>query len=168
MKLTSIFFALTLLLFVGCKDECDGVDCNSNGTCVEGTCACDPGYEGTNCETELRSGFIGNYEGPIDCGVILGGSDATLSITSEVSAADQINLDFSIEILDITPITGTVTSQDNFTINTNMQSVEINGQQVDVTISGEGILQADNSISILLNTDPGFGVISCDAIFLRI
>ena len=168
MKLSSILFALSFLIFVGCKDECDGVECSDNGTCVEGTCVCDAGYDGSNCETELRLGFLGNYEGPIDCGVIIGSSDATLNISTEASGADQINLDFNIDILDISPVTATIISQDNFTINTNMQSVEINGQQVDVTISGEGVLQADNSISILLNTDPGFGVISCDAIFLRI
>lgn len=168
MRLLSIFVALAFFTLLGCKDECEGVNCNNNGTCIDGTCACDLGYDGADCETELRLGFIGDYEGPIDCGIILGNTDATLSISSEVSAADQISLDFDIDILDIAPVTATVSSEDNFTINTNMQSVEINGQQVEVTISGEGVLQSDNSISILLNTDPGFGVISCDAIFLRI
>jgi len=157
-----------LVIFAGCKDACDDVDCNNNGVCSDGTCECVDGYDGTNCENEIRTSFFGDYEGPIDCGIIIGSSDASATITADPSGADQITIDLDIDILDITPVTATVTSADNFKINTNMQSVEINGQDVDVTITGDGVLQADNSISLELNTDPGFGVISCGAVLIRL
>lgn len=31
------------------SDPCDDVICN-NGDCIDGTCACDPGFEGVNCD----------------------------------------------------------------------------------------------------------------------
>ncbi len=32
-----------------------------NGNCVNGTCACDPGYEGVDCGTAVNAKFSGNY-----------------------------------------------------------------------------------------------------------
>jgi hypothetical protein len=43
-----------------CKDACKDVECN-NGTCDEGTCICETGYEGTNCDAEMRAKFFGTY-----------------------------------------------------------------------------------------------------------
>ena len=40
-------------------DDCQGVDCNDTGTCVDKilgyTCMCFEGYEGTNCEIGKQS-----------------------------------------------------------------------------------------------------------------
>jgi hypothetical protein len=43
-----------------CRDPCKDVNCN-NGTCEEGTCKCEDGYTGANCDTAWRAGAIGNF-----------------------------------------------------------------------------------------------------------
>ncbi len=54
--------AVTTVGMVACDtDACKDVECGANGVCVEGVCVCDDGYEGTNCDTEERADFIGNY-----------------------------------------------------------------------------------------------------------
>ncbi|MBK7763402.1 MAG: hypothetical protein IPI46_08505 [Bacteroidetes bacterium] len=42
--------------------NCDAA-CENHGFCDEttGTCDCDMGYEGTNCDIETRARFLGNY-----------------------------------------------------------------------------------------------------------
>jgi len=52
MRLLSLIFCLSLFLFSvqSCKDACEDIDCGQNGICVDGTCECDEGYLGTNCE----------------------------------------------------------------------------------------------------------------------
>lgn len=49
-----------LASMTACTDLCKDVNCN-DGACVEGDCVCNTGYEGTNCETEQRAKFVGNY-----------------------------------------------------------------------------------------------------------
>lgn len=44
-------------------DLCESITCSGHGTCNDGTCACSPGYEGANCETETRAKFLGPYFG---------------------------------------------------------------------------------------------------------
>jgi hypothetical protein len=61
---TSIkLLALILLLTIGaCKEEpCDSVVCYNGGTCLNGTCDCTTGFEGDDCNTEMREKFIGGY-----------------------------------------------------------------------------------------------------------
>ncbi len=43
------------------EDKCKDVVCQNAGTCAEGVCTCAAGYEGTNCETEERTKFLGTY-----------------------------------------------------------------------------------------------------------
>lgn len=52
-RITFIACLLGALLLAGCGDKCDDVNCGPNGTCVEGTCNCDPGYSGAMCETNV-------------------------------------------------------------------------------------------------------------------
>lgn len=67
-----------------CTDLCKDVNCN-NGTCVEGDCVCDAGYEGTNCDTEIRAAYLGTYNVTETCD---SGSDAYAVV---VSAGTSIN-----------------------------------------------------------------------------
>ena len=46
------FLVLTLFVFA-CSDPCDDVNCGTNGTCDDGTCICEEGYSGANCETNI-------------------------------------------------------------------------------------------------------------------
>ncbi|OSZ79323.1 hypothetical protein CAP35_14010 [Chitinophagaceae bacterium IBVUCB1] len=51
--------AFSAITYTSCnKDECKDVVCQNGGTCVDGTCTCTTGYEGTNCETAVRAKFI--------------------------------------------------------------------------------------------------------------
>lgn len=43
-------------------NQCIDVTCSSHGTCIVGTCICNPGYKGENCEegdVALKRGDLG-------------------------------------------------------------------------------------------------------------
>jgi hypothetical protein len=49
-------------VFTSCNgDACADVVCSNGGSCVDGTCACPTGYEGTKCETESRTKFTKSW-----------------------------------------------------------------------------------------------------------
>ncbi len=45
------------------KDECKDVVCENGGTCSGGNCNCLTGFDGTNCEIEVRTTYAGTYRG---------------------------------------------------------------------------------------------------------
>jgi hypothetical protein len=48
------------VFLVSCEDDpCKGIVCAYSGTCVEGGCKCQVGYEGVHCETVMRDKFVG-------------------------------------------------------------------------------------------------------------
>jgi hypothetical protein len=83
MKNLKVFF-LGILLSLGmtnCSDPCKDVNC-ANGNCDEGICNCVAGYEGTLCDTEIRTKYYGIYTADIsscipDVGLGQGGIDLT-------------------------------------------------------------------------------------------
>lgn len=49
-----ILFSLLVIFFLACSDNpCEDVNCN-NGVCIEGTCDCEEGFSGTNCNQILE------------------------------------------------------------------------------------------------------------------
>jgi len=65
--LTAIAFAV-VMMFNACSDDpCKDVTCLNGGTCVDGTCNCAAGYEGTDCSTESRTKFFGSWAGVDQC-----------------------------------------------------------------------------------------------------
>jgi len=44
------FTVFLLIIFTGCKDDCDGVQCANGGVCLNGDCDCPEGFFGSNCE----------------------------------------------------------------------------------------------------------------------
>ncbi len=52
----------TAVLFEACKrDKCEQVSCAYGGTCKDGNCLCQLGYEGEHCETITRDKFKGQW-----------------------------------------------------------------------------------------------------------
>ncbi len=52
----------------GESDPCKDVDCGVNGTCFEGGCVCNEGFEGSACADEWATKFLGTYTGSDNCG----------------------------------------------------------------------------------------------------
>lgn len=57
-----LFAAFLTTTMTSCGDNCKDVECNT-GICVDGTCECPDGYEGTNCEIQWSAKFAGTYTG---------------------------------------------------------------------------------------------------------
>ncbi|MFN0013247.1 MAG: calcium-binding EGF-like domain-containing protein [Saprospiraceae bacterium] len=67
-----------------CKDAdpCKDVDCGANGTCVDGACFCNDGYEGSDCLTEWSGKFVHpNYDGTDVCTMPVGTFDYSMKIS---------------------------------------------------------------------------------------
>tara|TARA_R110002072_G_scaffold251448_6_gene410287 strand:- start:100 stop:576 length:477 start_codon:yes stop_codon:yes gene_type:complete len=66
LTLSAVLFAISTVTFTACEsDPCDEISCNNNGTCIDGDCLCDDWYEGSNCNTEARTKFYGNFVGTL-------------------------------------------------------------------------------------------------------
>ncbi len=63
------FFGLSgAVLYSSCeKDSCLDLKCKNGGTCVEGYCRCPSGFEGTECEAQVATKFLGRYIGHFTC-----------------------------------------------------------------------------------------------------
>lgn len=68
-----IAFLGAMVAFVpACKDAdpCKDVDCGTGGECVDGTCFCLDGFEGSDCRTEWSAKFVHpNYDATDVCTV---------------------------------------------------------------------------------------------------
>src|SRR5688500_18577317 len=76
MKLKSLFLlAAVCTFFSACDDKsCDDVVCPyQNSICISGDCTCAAGFEGTDCETETRQKYIGQYQVSESCTTSFGG-----------------------------------------------------------------------------------------------
>lgn len=87
MKKSFVIFLMLLgVAFIySCKDECADVNCGTHGTCAEGVCTCDDGYEkdaNGQCNTERRAKFIGTY----NCTVLCDGGVPVNNISSDIIA----------------------------------------------------------------------------------
>lgn len=57
-----LFAAFMTSTLTSCGDKCKDVECGT-GACIDGTCECGDGYEGTNCEILWTAKFLGSYLG---------------------------------------------------------------------------------------------------------
>jgi hypothetical protein len=83
--------AMSMALFLTSCDPCKDVDCGANGTCEEGVCNCDYGFEGTNCESHISAKFVGNFNLSETCSPT--GADAYQCSIIE-SSTDLLKLSF--------------------------------------------------------------------------
>ena len=65
-RITLLIFLICSVFLQNCKDPCKDVTC-VNGNCLDGTCLCSEGYEGTNCDVETRAKYYGEWSGVPDC-----------------------------------------------------------------------------------------------------
>lgn len=69
LLLPAALLAAVMFFTPSCNtDACKNVECGANGVCLDGTCACDAGYEGTGCADEWATKFLGTYTGTDGCG----------------------------------------------------------------------------------------------------
>lgn len=104
------FFGITATtLYTSCeKDSCLDLKCRNGGSCAEGYCRCPTGYEGSECEINAGTKFIGRFIGNVKCN-----QSAPLADTIDawmLKAPDQIQFVDHSRITDT--ITGTAIGQD--------------------------------------------------------
>lgn len=138
--------AFSAVTYTSCnKDECKDVVCQNGGTCNEtdGSCTCATLYQGTNCETQVRSTYNGNtYQGDgVDSdGDTYTGWRAKFTTVGTTASAMQLDLTnnnnvqaFSLDIVLNSNTTFTITPKND------------NGS----TISGNGTISATTATLVL-------------------
>lgn len=153
-----------LLLASSCKDPCKDVNCN-DGVCLEGTCLCDDGFEGENCDKEERDKFVGTWIGDIDCGEILGENEATIIVTKDTDPANSSGLLFELDfpLLEIEALSGRV-SGNLFIITNSEQTIDVFGQMVEVNIGGDGEFNDDGTVTMNVVIPTQAIVFNCSGI----
>lgn len=69
MKYVIFLFSVCFLCSItACKDECDDIVCQNDGSCVDGTCVCPDGFSGANCEINACSDVICENDGVCENG----------------------------------------------------------------------------------------------------
>jgi len=63
------FFGISsTVLYTSCeKDACLDLRCKNGGSCADGFCRCQTGYEGTECEIKAATKFLGRFIGNYTC-----------------------------------------------------------------------------------------------------
>jgi hypothetical protein len=59
----AVLMVMSSITYTSCRqrDKCKEITCAFGGTCVEGACYCQTGYEGTQCEKLARAKFTGPW-----------------------------------------------------------------------------------------------------------
>lgn len=139
-------FSLAIVTFyTSCTDPCKDVTCLNAGTCVDGTCDCADGYEGTDCGTETRAQFLGSYSvasGTITCGVT-GNSTisagTSVNVTTNSGGVKKIAISLGGVLTVVATVSGSTLTIDNQTIS-------------GFTYSGTGSVSS-NTLTVALNED---------------
>ncbi len=97
MRILNILFCFVLIMISvqSCNDPCDDINCGPNGTCVDGTCECDEGFLGTNCEQTLcdtvncgPNGTCNPSTGDCDCDPGFSGSNCEINICDSIDCVN--------------------------------------------------------------------------------
>lgn len=147
--LAPLFLFLTLLLG-SCSDDCDDVNCLNGGRCEEGDCLCLDGYVGDECQTEMRTQFLGAYNVNENCDA--GNDSYQMTITTSNTGVRNIIMVFPGLNVSAT-VNGPGITIPNQTINVQGNSV---------TISGTGQL-AGNILTLSYTVGSGNSSTSCTA-----
>lgn len=139
--------AMMSLTMNSCKDECKDVDCG-HGSCDEGNCTCETGYEGDNCDIEERAKFYGTYTGNETC--TTGSDNYQVTVTSNSAGITSVSISNIYNQSFI--VSGTVSGT----------SVSIPSQSVgsSTTVSGNGSISG-NQLTITYEISSPLGTNSC-------
>lgn len=155
-----------LLLASSCKDPCKDINCN-DGVCLDGTCICDDGFEGTNCDQLEREKFIGSWTGPLDCGELLGSNEATIIVSADPNSAQGLLFSLDTGLAELEAVSGTV-SGNIFFISSTEQSLEIpDFGEVPATISGEGTFNDDGTVTATVVAVTAAFTLECSGTLLK-
>ena len=104
------------------KDKCEDVVCQNGGSCNDGVCSCPAGYEGTNCQTEIREKFLGNFlvvadPSCSDPALEEPWNDIPASVTAVPNDASKIQIDIAQAIIVTASVNGNEITIDPTTIN---------------------------------------------------
>ena len=141
------------------SDPCKDVKCGDHGTCFDGACVCDQGYEGTNCDVEWKTKYLGNYNTAETCV----GSSAVSNYSNTITqGADALTL--SISNFGDSNAFGTATITEAGKVTVASQTISINGNPV--TVAGDGTY--DNGVLTIHYTGSGSGVsFDCTAVMTK-
>lgn len=169
MKKFLFVFSLLLVTIVfndSCRDEvideCEGVVCD-NGNCVLGTCDCNYGWEGTDCDVKRISSLYGEWTGELKC--LTNTDTLSLKIDGIGSSIDVIKLNTDGLVFnfgniplsfDSYTLNGIVDSTFNsFLIDTLFikQTIPFNGTniEVEVAVSGDGHKKDNGELDLELD-----------------
>ena len=151
--LPALLFGAMLMFAPACgdSDPCKDVDCGANGTCFEGSCVCNEGYDqdvNGQCTVEWTAKFLGSYSAGSTC--------FTGSYSGDISRVDAM----TIKINEFGGYSGpnfinaTVTSSNTVSINmTDAANRKITGTG---TISGKVL-----SLNVVTDYQDGGPVENC-------
>lgn len=147
MKKRSYLFVVLVLAFSSCVDKvvksC-GSTCEVHGFCdvTSGTCDCDMGYEGTNCDVETRARFLGAYSVK---------QDSSGSIKNYSCIISNGPASMGAKAITITALNGS--SLDCTVSSNNSLNVELGNGGGFFKVSGSGLLNG-NTITLNCTFDP--------------
>ncbi len=172
----SILFCIGLMTVLQfCSDPCKDVNCNA-GTCLEGICNCFEGYEGTNCEFEIREKFIGTWTGdispciPEDLGDLGDMAILSFQVTKDPADVNKFSMQSPNPLIDLS-LTAVLTSSTTFDIETTSVEVALPDIPIplSVTINGTGqfldVGQVQLNLTFII---PLLGIIDCILIVEKI
>lgn len=190
-------YALLVLLVVlasSCKDPCDDVTCNGNGVCLDGTCLCDDGFEGVNCEKDLCADVNCNdgncVNGDCECDEGFEGENCEFAerdkfigtwsgdvmcepaiptgestIIITADPADGASVLFSLDF-ELLPLepVSGTVVGKKVFITADTQEIDFMGFPVMVTIGGDGEYNDDGTISMNISLANAISPISCSGL----
>jgi hypothetical protein len=143
---------VTVLFYNSCSDDpCKDVICNNGGSCLDGTCVCATGYEGSDCSTKSNAKFVGNYSAIDVC------SSGTYTYSPTIAASSAV-----VNGLILTNFGGFGTNL-TATATVDGSTITVPSQSLGgINISGSGTLNAaQNQIQFTYTANDGTNSDNC-------
>ena len=141
LKLVFALCFAAIQVFSGCQDPCKDVVC-LHGTCADGKCQCELGYEGIDCGTAVNAKFSGTFNLTETCTPSGGPFTYPISVAPLPNSANQFTMTGLWYISNLT-VSGRV-GEDGL-------GWTIPRQDIDSTlqIMGNGTITSDSSFIII-------------------